>query len=427
MKVNLVNLKIILPLFFAVLMVWYLADNQIVEMYKYKKVAFNELSYDSSLFYSLFFIIVLFSFFFKCNQKSPQYILIGILLCFSYIWFFVFFSVAGNSNTKLIFWAGFIFLLPVILLFLTEKYLKINYRFKILKHGLINLRVEFVITIILLFVFIGSFKKIIDINFSFVDSYERRILARENVTGLLGYFFQMSSNSLAPILSFLATYNRNYKYLFVAFAFVIFAYVSVGLKAPFAYVFLMSCVGYCFLKRFNNIIYFFVLIMTVLIFLGLLEFFLFNFSWIADIFVRRAYLSTTFTQMNYLDYIFVQSNSNYNFLMGNQDAKEITYLIGEIYSKNILSNENTISFLTELGQRGILGYFFNVIFLIFFYGFLQYLDKVYKHKVWMAIATLYAILLLEQSYTVAFVSSGIGLITILLLMFNHKKNKNIYD
>jgi hypothetical protein len=420
MKVNLVNLKIILLLFFAILMVWYLADSKIVEMNKYN--GFNELSFDLNLFYSLPFIVVLFSCFFKCNQKSPQYILIGLLLCFSYIWFFVFFSVAGDLNTELIFWGGFIFLLPVILLVLTEKYLKINYKFEILKHGLIKLRVEFVITIILLFVFIVTFVKM-NIDFSFLNLYERRILAREKVTGLLGYFFQMSSNSFAPILSFLAIYNRNYKYLFFAFSFVIFAsYGFIGLKAPFALVVLMSFIGYCFLKRFNNIIYYLVLIMTILIFLGLLEFFLFDFPWIINIFVRRVFLSTTLTQMWYLDFIFILSNNNYNFLIGNQDAKEITYLIGEIYSKNILSNENTISFLTELGQRGILGYFFNVIFLIFFYSFLQYLDKVYKHKVWMAIATLYAILLLEQSYTVAFVSSGIGLITVLLLMFNHKKN-----
>ena len=207
MKVNLVNLKIILLLFFAILMVWYLADSKIVEMNKYK--GFNELSFDLNLFYSLPFIVVLFSCFFKCNQKSPQYILIGLLLCFSYIWFFVFFSVAGDLNTELIFWGGFIFLLPVILLVLTEKYLKINYKLEILKHGLIKLRVEFVITIILLFVFIVTFVKI-NIDFSFLNLYERRILAREKVTGLLGYFFQMSSNGFAPILAFLAIYNRNY-------------------------------------------------------------------------------------------------------------------------------------------------------------------------------------------------------------------------
>ena len=152
MKVNLVNLKIILLLFFEVLMVWYLADSQIVEMNKH--AGYNQLSFDLNLFYSLLFIVVLFSCFFKCNQNSPQYILIGILLCYSYIWFFVFFSVAGYSNIKLIFWGGFIYLLPVILLFLTEKYLKINYKFKISKHGLIKLPVEFVIVVILLFVFI---------------------------------------------------------------------------------------------------------------------------------------------------------------------------------------------------------------------------------------------------------------------------------
>ena len=424
MKVNLVNLKIILLLFFAVLMVWYLADSQIVEMNKY--AGFNELSFDLNLFYSLLFIVVLFSCFFKCNQKSPQYILIGILLCYSHIWFFVFFSVAGYSNIKLIFWGGFIYLLPVILLVLTEKYLKINYRFKILKHGLIKLRVEFIITVILLFTFIAMLAKM-NINFSFLDLYERRILAREQVTGLLGYFFTMSSNSFAPILAFLAIYNRNYKYLFFAFTFVIFAYGFVGLKAPFAYVVLMSFIGYYFSKRSNIIVYVLVLPMTTLIFFGLLEFFLFDFSWIADIFIRRVNLSPPLMQMHYLDFIFAQSNNNYSFLIGNQEPQSITYLIGEIYSKNILANDNAISFLQELGQRGVLGYFLNVVFLIFFYSFLQYLYRVSKNKVWLAIATIYALLLLEQSYTVAFISSGIGLITVLLLMFSYKKNKNIYD
>lgn len=423
MKVNLVNLKIILVLFFAVLMVWYLVGSQILETYRNK--GFNELSYDSSLFYSLFFLIVLFSCFFKCNQNSPQYILIGILLCYSYIWFFVFFSVAGYSNIKLIFWAGFIYLLPVILLVLTEKYLKINYRFKISKHGLIKLRVEFVITVILILVFIAMFEKM-NINFSFLDAYERRILAREKVTGLLGYFFQISSNSFAPILAFLAIYNRNYKYLFFAFAFAICAYGFIGAKVSFAYVVLMSFVGY-YLKRDKNIVYIFALVITTLTFFGLVEFFLFDFSWITDIFVRRAMLSPVVTQAHYLDFIFVQSNNSYSFLTGIQGPQSISFLIGEIYSGDILANQNTISFLTELGQRGVLGYFLNIVFLIFFYSFLQYLYKVSKNKVWMAIAIIYALLLLEQSYRVAFISSGIGLITILLLMFSSKKYKNIYD
>lgn len=418
MKVNLVNLKIILLLFFEVLMVWYLADSQIVETNKY--MGFNELSFDLNLFYSLLFIVVLFSCFFKCNQNSPQYILIGILLCYSYIWFFVFFSVAGYSNIKLIFLGGFIFLLPVILLVLTEKYLKINYKFGISKRGLIKLRVEFVIMTIFLFVFIVMFAKM-DINFSFLDSYERRFLAREKVTGLLGYFFQMSTNSLAPILAFLAIYNRNYKYLLFAFAFVICAYGFLGLKAPFAYVVLMSFVGHYFSKRDNNVVYLFVLLMTTLIFLGLLEFFLFNSYFIADIFIRRVNISPALTQMHYLDFIFTQSQSNYSFLLGNQDDQYITYRIGETYYKDPSLNANTISFLQELGQRGILGYFFNVFFLVFFFSLLQYLYKVYKHKIWMAIASNYALLLLEQSYSIAFVSSGIGLITILLLIFSYEK------
>jgi hypothetical protein len=424
MKVNLVNLKIILLHFFSVLVVWYLADNLIVEMNK--RAGFNKLSYDSSLFYSLFFIIALFLCFFKCNQNSTQYILTGILLFYSYSWFFIFLSIVGDVDAKLIFWAGLIFLLPVILLVLSEKYLKINYSFVIFKNSLIKLRVEFIIMIILLFSFVLMLLKM-EINFSFSEAYERRMEAREKVTGLLAYLIQMSTNSLAPILAFLGIYNKNYKYLFFAFAFAFLAFGFIGVKAPFAYVVLMSLTGYFFLKRSNNFIYFLVLIMTIVIFLGLLEFFLLDSYWIADIFVRRVNLSPTLTIMYYLDFMFIQSNNNYSFFIGNQELTTITYLIGEIYYGDTSSNANTNTFITELGQRGILGYFSNIIFLIFFYSFLQYLYKASKHKVWLAIATHYALLLLEQSYSVAFVSSGVGLITILLLMFSYKKNKNIYD
>jgi hypothetical protein len=134
--------------------------------------------------------------------------------------FFVFFNVSGYSNTKFIFWGGFIFLFPVILLVLTEKYLKINYRFKISKHGLIKLPVEFPIVAILLIVSIAMFTKM-ELDFNFSDQYERRFLAREKISGLLAYFFEISSNGLAPILAFLAIYNRNYKYILFAFAFAL--------------------------------------------------------------------------------------------------------------------------------------------------------------------------------------------------------------
>lgn len=420
MKLNLVNLKIILLQFFAVLMVWYLAET-IIER---NQAGMQGLSYNLGLFYSLFFFIVLFLCFFKCNQNSPQYILIGILLFYSYVWFFVFFSVAGYSDSKIIFLGGLLFLLPVILLTLTQKYFKIYYNFPIFKHGLIKLPVEFVITAILMFVFIAMIMKM-ELDFSLSDSYERRILGRTIVIGLLGYFFDMSSNSLAPILAFLAIYNRNYKYLFFAFAFAILTFGFIGSKAPFVYVTLMSFTGYYFSKRSNNVVYLFVLVMTALIFFALLETLFFDSYLINDSFVRRITLSVVLVQMHYLDFIFTQAHSNYNFITGNLDTTRITYRIGEIYFENSLSNVNTISFLAEFGQRGILGYFFNILFLVFFFSFLQHLDKVSKHKIWMAIATIYSLLLLEQSYTVAFVSSGIGLITILCLLFNYKKNK--YD
>jgi len=53
---------------------------------------------------------------------------------------------------------------------------------------------------------------------------------------------------------------------------------------------------------------------------------------------------------------------------------------------------------------------------------LQCFNKFYNHKVWMSVGIIYTLLLLEQSFLVAFVSSGISLIFILCLLFRYKKN-----
>lgn len=424
MRVNIPKIKTIFLAICAVFVVGFLGANQIIEMNEY--MGMRSLSYSFGLFFSLFYLIFMLLIFLKCDQNSPHGILIGVLLFYSFIWFFAFYSVSGFIDTKLVFFGGLLFLVPILLLFISEKYLKLNYGFRGVRDGFFNLRVEIVITALIILVALLVYEKM-GVSFSFIDSYKRRMLGREQLDGLLAYFFAMSLNGLAPLLAFLAIYNRRYLYLIIAFLFVFLGFGFIGTKAPIAYVVLMSLIGYYFVKGGNNIVYVLVLAMTGLVFLALLEYLLFDFSWIADIYIRRALLVAPQLQMYFLDFMFINPGNGFNFLIGSESTTPITFVIGDLYMGNPETNANTISFLTVLGQKGILGYSFNVLFLAVFFSLLAHLYKASRHRVWLAISTLYALLILEQSYSTAFVTSGIALSTILLILFSYQTKKNSYD
>lgn len=422
MKINLAKSQTVFLATCAILMVWFLGSNQIIEMNEYMGMR-NLSSNNFGLFFSLIYVVVLFIIFFNSDQNTPQGIVIGILLFYSFIWFFAFYSVSGYTDARLIILGGFLFLVPMLMLLLTEKYLKINYGMKFFRNGLIKIRVEFAITFILILVSILMYKKI-GISFSFIDSYERRMIAREEVHGFLAYLFAMSLNGLAPLLAFLAIYNRRYIYLMIALVFVFLGFGFVGTKAPIAFVILMSLLAIYFARGGENIVLLFVATMTSLIFLALVEYIFFGFSWIADIYVRRAILVVPQIQMYFLDFMFGGSSSSFDFLNGTVSDKPVTFVIGDVYMGNPETNANTITFLTEMGRSGILGYFLNVLFLVVFYSILAHLYKSSKHSVWLAISTLYALILLEQSYSTAFVTSGIAISTTLLLIFRYQRKKN---
>lgn len=421
MNENLEKIQIIVLAFFAIVMVWFLGSNQIIQMNQ--AAGMKALTYSHGLLFSLLYVVASFYIYLKAKLNSPQGILIGILLFYSYIWFFAFYSVSGFTEARSVFLGGLVLFIPILLLILSAKYLKVNYELLDLRNRSIKVRVEFVITLLLILVSILMYEKM-GISFTFIDSYDRRMLAREEVNGFLAYYFSMCLNGFAPLLAFLAIYNRKYFYLIVAFTFVLLGFGFIGTKAPIAYALLMAMIGFYFSRGGNNIVFVLVLAMTGLIFLALLEFLYFGFSWIADIYVRRAILVVPQLQMYFIDFIFNRPDSTFSLLTGSERVTPITFVIGEVYTGNPETNANTISFLTELGRKGILGYLFNVFFLLVFYNLLAHLYKVSRHKVWLAISTLYALLLLEQSYSTALVSSGIAISTFMLVLFNYQREKN---
>lgn len=418
MKVSVEKLQILFLASITIVIVWYLSVNQIVVQNEYMGMSALTFSLSSCLallYFPMFIIVFLYT-----DIHAPEGILVGVLLFYCFVWFLFFYSVSGFVSVELVLLGGSVFLLPMVIFALSGRFIKVDYKLRAFQNGLFKIRIEFVITIVL-FIISALVYKIMGVSSSFVDSYERRIIAREEVVGLVAYFFSMSLNGFAPLLAFLSIYNKKYIYLFVAIFFSLLGFGFIGTKAPIGYVVLMALIGYCLSKGGEKVVLMLVLAMTALVFLAFLEYLFFGISSIADIYIRRAMLLVPQNQMYFLDYIFNAQNSTDLLLSGVKGDRPISFIVGDVYYSMPESNANTISFLTELGRHGFFGYLANIVFLAFFYSMLSHLYRSSRHGVWLALSTLYALLLLEQSYSTAFVSSGIGLSFLMLLLFAYQR------
>ena len=363
----------------------------------------------------------------KDNIK-PSSIFIGIYLIFVIMWNISLFSVAGKLDYIETIFKIYILIFPVIFLYIIKYFIYNDFLYKIL-FPYINAKKFNIIALILILVTAGILGYFVmgGGSFDFNSSYVRRMAGRENFgTGTLySYLFAMSLNGIAPILAFIGLYRRNIYLVVISLFFSIFAFWLIGTKAPMFYVVLMGILGYLVsINREKNILSFFLLALLFINILSLLEYLIFDFSIIADIFTRRAIAVVTQNQSYFIDFFF-QHNSISDFLFGTHQDKPITFVIGELYYDSQTANINTNTFLYTLLQKGFYGYLISIVVISLFFLLLDVFYEKYKIKEILAIAIMYSLLLCEQAYTTAFISSGIALIFILLVLFRRTNHINI--
>lgn len=356
------------------------------------------------------------------NRNLPSSYLMYIYILFVIIWNIIFYKSTNLlSYESYILWFILI-ILPLFSILVFNKFFilvieKLFFQLNILKF----IKLEYLLSLFLFItLFIVSLK--MPMSFGFNDSYVRRLDSREILTGATAYLFAMSMNSIAPFLAFYAFLKKKYIYFFVSFIFVVLCFGFIGIKAPIGYVILLSFLGFLFSRSEKiNLFNFLLMVIFFIFFLSLIEYLIFNFSIIADIIVRRAFIVVSQNQTYFID--FILNNFTFeNLLLGYVYDKPITFLIGEIYYNDINTNANTNAFLYEFISNGVVGYFFMILFLSFFFSLLNFLYIKYKLKEVIGISIIYSLLLTEQAYTTAFVNSGIGLLTIIVII-TLKKNK----
>ncbi|WP_404320061.1 hypothetical protein [Malaciobacter canalis] len=357
------------------------------------------------------------------KNNLPSNYLIHIYILFVIIWNILFYKSTSLVSYELYFVWFILILLSLFCILIFNKFFmliieKIFFQINILKHIKLEYLLSFFLFITL---FVVSLK--MPMSFSFNDSYVRRLDGRGLITGLSAYLFAMSMNGIAPFLAFFAILNKKYRYFLFSLVFVILCFGFIGTKAPIAYVLLLGFFGFLFNKyKRVNIFNIFLIIISFVFLLSLIEYFINSFSIIADIVIRRAFVVVAQNQTYFIDFIINNFTLN-NWLFGYELDKPITFLIGELYYNNLNTNANTNAFLYEFISNGILGYLLMIFFLSFFFSLLNFLYSRYQIKEVIGVAIIYSLLLTEQSYTTAFVTSGIGLLTILILITIKKEVK----
>lgn len=356
------------------------------------------------------------------KKNLPSNYLIYIYILFVIIWNILFYKSTNLISYELYFLWLILIILPLFCILLFNKFFmliieKVFFEINILKF----LKIEYLLSLFLVITLILISLKM-PLSFSFNDSYVRRLDGRELVTGFNAYLFAMSMNSIAPFLAFYAFLKKKYLYFFIAFIFVILCFGFIGSKAPIGYVILLSYIGFLFSRSEEiNIFNFFLVVIFFIFFLSVIEYLIFDFSIIADIIVRRAFIVVSQIQTYFIDFI-INNFTFENWLFGYENDKPITFLVGEIYYNNINTNANTNAFLYEFISNGMVGYFLMILFLSFFFSLLNFLYIKYNLKEVIGISIIYSLLLTEQAYTTAFITSGIGFLSILVIL-TLRKNK----
>lgn len=259
------------------------------------------------------------------------------------------------------------------------------------------------------------------VGFDITALYDRRLEGRELYTAgsLIAYGLAMCMNGIAPYLAFRGAVNNRRLLTLTAFGSVVFFYWLLGVKAPIIYVLLSYLLGFLVKRRtVPNFVKYFLIGIIGLYFLVLFEWWFFdNYSLIADYGFRRLFPVQAEVQGFYLDFLMGDTPSNWNWLVGVPDQSfQVTYYIGEKYFGNSNGNVNTNAFLYAFAANGFLGYFFSILFVS---TFLVGLDRLYRstqNPTYLLIGFVYGILVNEQAFSTALLSSGVGLLFLLALL-----------
>ncbi|MBV6422333.1 MAG: hypothetical protein NAOJABEB_00111 [Steroidobacteraceae bacterium] len=266
--------------------------------------------------------------------------------------------------------------------------------------------------------------------FDWTAMYERRLEGREQFeSGSFGaYLLNMATNGLTPFVAFVGGTRRSTALVALGVGMGCFSFWLLGLKAPAVMSLLFAVLGYLMrsgrMQRLPRLVIGAVLGVCAL---ALLERQFFENSLIAEVVVRRAFVVQGALQSYYWDVIRRAMESGFDSFMLGWDFSNyqgVTFFVGSEYLGNPAINANTNAFLVALAANGLFGFVVSVLFVGVYFAAMDALYRSSNNREVFLVVSLYSLLLTEQSYTVAFVSSGIGLLTVLVFLIRSSAKRS---
>lgn len=254
--------------------------------------------------------------------------------------------------------------------------------------------------------------------FDLATAYERRIQGRDIFSAgtPLAYLNAAIVNGFAPLLAFVAGWQRRAWLLafslFCGFAF----FYLLGLKAPLLFIAVASVIGYSArIEKVHGMVRNIYILMLGAFVLFLFEYLLFGYSLIGDYFIRRAFSVPAWLSSAYFEFMASGSTPAWLPLQGISSTEPITFLVGEGFLGFPGLNANTNAFIYQLAAGGIPTYVLTILLVTFVFALLDATYKCKQNPTLVYLGFSYAILLTEQAATTALVSSGIGMLVILVI------------
>ena len=198
-----------------------------------------------------------------------------------------------------------------------------------------------------------------------------------------------------------------------------FFYWLVGVKAQALYAVVAALLGWAVRSgRADKMPVYLLQGIAILGVSVLVEWALFDgYSLVAYHLLRSVYCAPAFIQTRFLQFLMDDKPFAWSWLLGGASPDLfVTYFIGEYYFGNVNSNVNTDAFLYALSASGLLGYLTAVLAVSLILALYDRLFNTSGNPVYLFLGFLFAVLLLEQAYSVALISSGVGLLTVLTAM-----------
>jgi hypothetical protein len=328
------------------------------------------------------------------------------------------YSVSGKISDKILVPAVFILFAPLLTV---SAFREMMQPFRVSFKGIISSsHVERVVfCLVFAVIVLAYFNSPSATGFDITESYVRRLEGRTLYGGSMGYALAMTMNGLVPFLAFRGGLTGKNLLLVSAVSASVFFFWLVGVKAPFFYVMVAYLVGLSSngnrLKKFTYYLLIAILGLWVIV---LLEWDLFdNYSLLADYLFRRLFAVQAQVQGFYLDFLFNKKPIDWYWLTGSADTTfQPTFFIGKMYLNNAECNANTNTFLYNFVAGGVGGYLLALLIVPFILALFDQLWRSSQNNNYLFLGFIYGILLTEQAFTTAMVSSGVGLLFVLTVL-----------